>query len=189
MILIADNTDRKIRREIREWLFSLSIPCAVADTDRIDAYLPAGAVVVTEKYLLSEVEYMASLHEPSPIELYDESAAFSEFIMDVYDRHCRERCEGMGYRRLSCCDGEFLFFNKSVSMTKTEKRILRMLLFSRDWESGERLSLYCLKKQKPDLKSIAVHICNLNKKMNAACGFDMIEHRRFSGYRINNKAL
>ena len=62
MILIIDNTQRKFRTEIRKRFLSDNIPCMVADVSQYDEYLPAPFTVVTERYLLDEVAYVAGLH-------------------------------------------------------------------------------------------------------------------------------
>ena len=88
MVLIADNTERKMRNAARDALLEMGIPCAVAHTDRIeqDSYLPAGVIVVTERYLLDDVEYMSRLHRPSPIVLYNEDIPLPDFALSAYRR-------------------------------------------------------------------------------------------------------
>ncbi len=184
MLLIVDNTSRMMRKKIRETLFAESIPCAVTNTDKIDMYLPAGVIIVTEAYLLPDVKYMADMHAPSPIVVYDEKTDFYEFVHDVYDKYCRDECEGVNNLRCHFVNGELEYRRKSPRLTKTEKRIFKLLLYKKDWVSAEYLSLYCLKKSKPDPKCISVHVCNLNKSLQKTTGQSIVEHRRFCGYKV-----
>ena len=185
MILIADNTYRKMRVTIREKLLSECIPCAVANTDRIDAYLPAALIIVTEKYIYKDVKYLSDMHEFSPIVVFDEVGDFTEYVRSVYDTHCRGAFEGERSKRVIFDNGDYYFCSRKLYMTKTEKRILRALLSRDEWISAEHLSYYCLKRGRYDQKSIAVHVCNLNKKVRSVTGHDLILHRRYEGYRIN----
>lgn len=183
MILIADNTERKMRNITKNALFEMCIPCAVVHTDRIDAYLPSGVIVVTERYLMSDVKYMSEMHRRSPILLYDEKSSLLDFALAAYGEYCMKNT-GPGFP-LSIGEDSISIRGVAIPMTKTQIRIIRMLLISSDWESGERLALYCLKKRRtPNIKSIAVHVCNINNKVKRVIGINLILKRRYSGYAL-----
>lgn len=187
MILIVDNTQRKMRREIREYMLSRSIPCCVCDTDNADLYLPAGAVIVTEAYILSDVRYICGMNGNSPVLLCDDGNDIYKFTDDVFGEYCLKRCNGKDSVRAFFENDRLIFRSKEIYLTKTQKRIVRMLLFADDWQTGEKISAYTLKKGRSDEQSVAVHICNINRNTRAVTGAELIECRRFSGYRITDK--
>ena len=173
-----------MRSEIVSSFFKNGIPIAVSDTEHMDIYLPCDRIIVTERYILGDVKYLAAMYGKSEVTLYDESVSLGDFVLQIYNEHLRKRCEGEGHRRVELKGSSFTFFRKSVFLTGTEMRILRMLLYYRDWVSAERISLYCLRGSKADGASVAVHVCNINRKMKAATGFEMVEKKRYSGYKI-----
>lgn len=188
MILIVDNTQRKMRNEIREALFYESIPCAVTSSDKMDAFLPAGVILLTEAYLEADVrEYLSVMHDSSLVTVLDETCDPIDFAKECYNKFCREKCEPSNDINIEFY-GDYLTFNGVVTrLTKTEKRIVNMLLLEDRWVSGEMLSIYCVKDASlmcPDPKRIAVHVCNINKKSRTFLGEELITHRRYSGYRI-----
>lgn len=185
MILIVDNTHRKMRTEIRDLLLSRCVPCAVTNTDKLDAFLPATVIIVTEKYLYEDVKYLSDMHEYSPIVVYNEKENFKEFVIAVYEEYCKNKYEAKDSRRVIFDEGRYYFCSKELFMTKTEKRIIRALLSKNGWMSAEHISYYCLKGGKEDPKSVAVHICNLNNKVFGVTRHNIISCRRYSGYRIN----
>ena len=184
MILIVDNTYRKLPSQIREKLFCMGIPCAVTHSDGIDMFLPAGVVIVTEKYILEDVKYMAEMHTPSPVILYDEETDLFDFVYSAYCRYCKESSEGAEHLRIKYDGNGFIFCSKRIHTTKTEKRMLKMLLSVPSWFLPEQISAYCLKDSKADKGIVSVHVCNLNKKTAAATGRAIIDCRRYSGYKI-----
>ena len=81
-------------------------------------------------------------------------------------------------------DNSFMIYSKHVYFTKTEKLIITMLLLSSGWKNAECIAAYCKRKGRNARDSIGVHICNINKKTRAALGRDIIECKRYMGYRI-----
>jgi len=173
-----------MRKEVRVALLKKGIPIAVTDTDRIDAYLPAGVVVVTEEHLMSDVKYMSAMHEHSPIILFEDMKNLVSFADEIYDKYCNDKHDEKGRFNLLYKDSAFYLGALRIAFTKTEARILRMLMCAKGWESAERISLYCFNKQAVNIPCVAVHICNINKKLRALTGFDVIQKKRYYGYRI-----
>ena len=186
MILIADNTKRKIRDEIREMLLSEGIPCAVCHTDDIDRHLPAGAVVVTERYIAPDVRYMEEMHRPrTPVFIFDEDRPLYSFVKEVYEEFCRKKADGEGYSHVSVTDKGVIFCNCFIRTTKSELRIIRQLLSMPEWHTAEKITLYCMKNSRSDFGHAAVHISNLNRKARKASGKNLIDCKRYLGYRIS----
>lgn len=184
MVLIVDSTRRKIFSSIREELLDEGIPCAVADVGGAVDLLPCETVLVAEAYLLEDVQYICSIIPGANIELcvdekrLSDTARFLFYVsfgkfQDVRASVCR-----------SADDNSFAIYSKPVYFTKTEKLIITMLLLSSEWKNAECIAAYCKRKGRNDRGSIGVHICNINKKTRAAVGRDIIECRRFMGYRI-----
>lgn len=184
MILIVDNTKRKMRSDIRTLLLEKSVPCAICNTNSIDIFLPSGACIVTEKYLFDTVRYMSSMHGLSPLYLYNGSDDIFEYVSEIAEGLLQRIKEIESEYHLVFDDGDMLFCGRTVVFTKTELRIIRMLLLSEDWQRREKIALYCMKDPLADEKSIAVHICNINKKALKSAGRILIEKRRYCGYRI-----
>lgn len=180
MVLIVDNTQRKMRREVKEALFSLCIPCSVTSTEKMDRYFPVGAVIATEKYIFSDVKYMAEIYN-CPAYLYDENEDILSFVLKIYGERYNTSYKSF---MLEFSEEELYVCRKHIRLTDTEKMIFKMLLSAEDWTSKESLALYCLKDPCADKGTISVHISNINKKVKAATGFKLIEFKRFSGYRL-----
>ena len=190
MILICDNTKRKMRDQIRGRLLSEGIPCAVCHTDDIDRHLPAGVIVVTERYIADDVSYMADMHRPrSEIFIFGEDRPIYDFVSESYESTCKKRSLGEGYSHVSATDDGIVFCNRFIPMTKTEKRIVRMLMALPEWQSAEKIALYCLKDAGAEPAQVAVHICNLNKKAILSVGRGIIDCKRYLGYRISEFCL
>lgn len=180
MLLIVDNTQRKIRREVRDALFSLCIPSAVTNTDKMDGYFPVGTVIATEKYIFSDVKYMADIYS-CPAFLYDEKEDLISFALKVFKERYNTSYKSF---MLEFSENELFVCKKHIRLTDTEKMIFKMLLCADDWITRESLAIYCLKDPSSDKSTVSVHISNINKKVKAATGFKLIEFKRFSGYRL-----
>lgn len=194
MILIIDNTQRKFRTEIRNMFLLQNIPCYVTETSQCDEYLPAPFTVVTERYLLDEVSYIASMrHDQNPIYVH-------EGIRDLYDYVIRAFSEQHGdifgtikISRVLTRNGEVLFCGKPLYLTKSEQRILNMLKYAPDdpitkekiYYSKEQLAAFCMTDGRSAAGAVAVHICNMNNKANKIAGFDIVECKRYLGYRLH----
>ncbi len=77
-----------------------------------------------------------------------------------------------------------LYRGYPVRLTPNEERIVRLLAVCRDrYFTGEELAVFCLRG---DADAAAVHVCHLNRISRELCGADMIECRRFSGYRVRH---
>ena len=186
MFLIVDNTQRKIRKVLKSKLSSLDLPVVLADLAHADLYMPCSLIIVTEKYLVKEVEYIASMYGKPPVVLWDDSIDFVEFVFGEYKRlYNKEVLVDFAYN-LSI-DGRFLVGNRRiVRISKTEKRILYFLLYNNGWYEKELVARYCLADGIKSIDSLPVHISNLNTKINKATvrNSNLIKTKRYVGYCI-----
>lgn len=195
MILIIDNTQRKFRTEIRKRFLSDNIPCMVADVSQYDEYLPAPFTVVTERYLLDEVAYVAGLHnhDHAPICLHEEVRDMYKYIIEALLEHFGDIFGTSKIARVLTKNGEVLFCGKPLYLTKSESRILNMLKYAptdsatgeKVYYSKEQLAAYCMTDGRNAAGAVAVHICNMNNKANKIAGFDIVECKRYLGYRLH----
>lgn len=179
MILVVDNTRRKMRKEIRELLRSKGIPCAVSVSDKIDMLLPASCVVVTERYLLEDVKYMVEFHETSPVYLYDTEKSFGDFVLECVNAHVKEAPPNMEF------EDKLYYYGTPIPLTKTELLIARFLSEVPGWHTVENIAAYCLKNGKDGANNVSVHICNINQKCKRLTNVELIDCRRYSGYMIS----
>ena len=185
MILIVDNTHRKMRKEIKDELFSRHIPCAVIDSERMDRYFPCDIVIATERYIFNDVKYIADIYNSSTVVLYDEKEDLLSFVLRIYDDY-----KAKHYKKtfaLELREMQLYFYRMPLKLTETESLIVKMLLFADDWITRESLASYCLRSQVPDVGSISVHISNINRKAKAVTGLSLIQYKRFSGYKLRSK--
>lgn len=190
MILICDNTKRKMRDEVRDTIISKGIPCAVCHTDDIDKHLPAAIAVATERYIVPDVSYMVDMRSPkTPVFTFGEDRPLENFVLEVYERILKERANGTGYSHIRVTDKGIMFCNCFIKPTKTELRIIRLLLSLPYWHTAEKITLYCMKDRSSDFSRVAVHISNLNRKAKAATGRCIIDCKRYLGYRITEFCL
>ena len=185
MILIVDNTQRKMRKEIKDHLFSRCIPCAVTDTSRMDKYFPCDIIVVTERYILEDVKYMADIYKCPTVILYDEKEDLLSFVLRIYSEICEKQFK-KGFI-LKFVNENLFFAGMPIRITDTQKMMVKMLSFADGWVTRESLALYCLRDSSSDTSAVSVHISNINKKVKEVTGLKLIEFKRFSGYRINVK--
>jgi len=185
MILIVDNTVRKFRVSVREKLHSLCIPCAVSHLDYIDILFPATFCAVTERYLYEDTVFMSRMHSRTPVKVIEESPTFVEEVLEHYNVFHEAMVEKAKERYITFSERGLLYYGKYISLTKTEKRIINLLVDSKDYVIWEKVSGYCLKDPKVSQGTVAVHISNINKKTIAATGREIIECRRYEGYKLN----
>lgn len=193
MILIIDNTQRKFRTEIRKRLLSDNIPCVVADLSQYDEFLPAPFIVVTERYLLDEVAYLAGMHNQAPICLHEDVRDMYTYIVNAFLERFGDIFGTSKIARVLTKNGEVLFCGKPLYLTKSESRILNMLKYAptdpvtgeKVYYSREQLAAYCMTDGRSAAGAVAVHICNMNQKANKIAGFDIVECKRYLGYRLH----
>lgn len=181
MVLIVDNTQRKLRKEIRDALFSRCIPCAVTNTEKMDAFFPTRIVIATEEYLFYDVSYLADIYNCDAV-LYDQNEDLLSFVLRIFSEHYNESFHKSFM--LEFVDEELFVCKKHIRLTDTERMIFKMLLCSENWVTKDSLALYCLRDPSSDQGSISVHISNINKKVKAATGLKLVAFKRFSGYRL-----
>ena len=182
MILIVDNTHRKMRKEIKDELFSRHIPCAVIDSERMDRYFPCDIVIATERYIFNDVKYIADIYNSSTVVLYDEKEDLLSFVLRIYDDY-----KAKHYKKnfaLEMREMQLYFYRMPLKLTETESLIVKMLLFADEWVTRESLALYCLRDVSADTSAISVHISNINRKAKEITGLKLIKYKRFLGYRI-----
>ncbi len=184
MILIVDNTRRKTISKIKEDLLRDGIPCAVADVEGIMELLPASFVIVSEPHLLLDVQYMCSLNMSTSPVLCEEDDNIAELARSLFDRVAVVYEDPYSPIYRSSENDGYVIYSKTIHFTKTEKLIITMLLLGKGWYTPECIADYCKKESRNAVKSICVHICNINKKTRAAVGRELIECRRYKGYRI-----
>ncbi len=180
MILIVDNTKRKMREKTRADLFNRGIPCVVATTESMDRFLPCDVIIVTERYIFEDAKYIADIYNSSCVILYEEKDLF-DYALNIHNEKCLLKYYG---RMIEYENGMFYFCSSTINFTKTEKRIIACLCCMPDWVSFEVLSAFCLKAAKNSSDSIAVHVCNINSKARKVTGHEIIECRRYCGYRL-----
>lgn len=166
MILIIDNSQRKLRNELRNAYLSHKIPCALSDLDHAADYMPCTVIQVTEKYLYDDAKFLASMYNNIPVLVEDS-------VMDITVPE---------NPHLKCFIGGVTFCSRKIFLTKTEELIVHMLMMTDIWVSSSEIANYCMKV--PRKSSVAVHICNINAKAQKSTGFELIDCRRFSGYRL-----
>ena len=193
MTLIIDNTQRKFRTEIRKRFLSDNIPCVVADLSQYDEFLPAPFTVVTERYLLDEVAYLAGMHNQAPICLHEDVRDMYTYILNAFQEHFGDIFGTNKISRVLTKNGDVLFCGKPLYLTKSEARILNMLKYAptdpvtreKVYYSKEQLAAYCMTDGRSAAGAVAVHICNMNQKANKIAGFDIVECKRYLGYRLH----
>lgn len=184
MFLIVDNTRRKIKKQIQMKFNELNLPYIMTDLDHCDLYMPAAIIIVTERYLLEPVKYLAKMYDDSPVYLWDEETDFCEFAFNVY-----EECYGVkileGKRRvIKIEEGRITCLNRRLRLTKTEQKIIYYLFYFEGYHLKEEIAKYCLQNGEKDMNSIPVHICNINNKSKRMTNHKIILMTRYKGYYI-----
>ena len=184
MILIIDSSFKNTALWEREQLLSEGIPCAACDLSGALELLPAAFVFVTEGHIMEDVKYMCSM-------IKDLRVIFCKERSDIIDLARSMACEYLQKYESVCCpvcrsreEGIFYIYSKPVYLTKTEELIVTALLAASAWYTPHTLAAFCKSGAKSSADSIGVHICNINKKVRAAVGRDIIECKRYKGYRI-----
>ena len=169
MILIIDNTRRRLREELRHEYLKRMIPCVLSDLDHCAEYMPCSAVQVTEKYLLKDAAFVADMHGVTDVYC-------SENVLEFAVPH-REH--------MLLSSNGVVYCSKSIYLTKTERLIVRLLLFAvKGSVMPETVRAYCMSGS-AKLSSVCAHISNINKKAVSATGIPLIDCRRFEGYRLH----
>ena len=186
MILIVDNTRRRIISEIRDSLMDMGIPCAVSGSETCVDLLPSTLAVATEAYIFDDVKYSCSITENVPCVLCADEGALQELSKAAFGDAFLSYCTPVRPIYYSLERNSFFVYSKEIYFTPIEKRIISMLLLDGGWCSGERLLPYCNKSRKVSAQSIGVHVCNINKKTLSAVGIDIISCKRYTGYKIRD---
>ena len=185
MILIVDNTHRKMCAEIRRSLLHDGIPCVVCDVDHCDEYMPIPLTIVTERYIMEDVDYISGFHGNPKAVLYDESVDFEDFVRNSFQSVYGDVYKKSKISRVKTTGDQLLFCGRPIHLTPVEKRILNLLQYAPRWYDRKEIANYCLSKGKNAAPSVNVHVCNMNTKANNIAGENIIECRRYSGYRLN----
>ncbi|MDD6094483.1 MAG: hypothetical protein PUC29_01935 [Clostridia bacterium] len=166
---------------MRGHLFERGIPCIVSDTEHFDKYLPCELIIVTEKYLMKDVEYLASMYGRHKIFYLREYAPMTEEITALVYEYFHG-FTNLRKSRVTVSDGSIVFCGKTVLLTKTERRILNMFLFSDKRYTAESIAAYCLNKASPE--TAISHIHKINRKASVLTGINLIECKRYEGYKL-----
>lgn len=194
MILIIDNTQRKFRTDIRNMFLLKNIPCHITETGQCDEYMPVPLTIVTEQYLLDEVSYIAGVHHSnSPIYVYENLRGLYDFAVRAFSEQYGDIFGTTKISRVLTRSGEILFCGKPLYLTDSEQRILNMLKYAptdpdtkeKPYYSREQIAAFCMTDGRSAAGAVAVHICNMNNKANRATGFDIVECKRYLGYRLH----
>ncbi len=187
MILIVDNSERKYIGQTRDAILAKGIPCAASKlVDSLDLLFPARLCIVTERYLLEDVKFMASFHSKKTcIKLIEETKDFVNTVLREYEEFYKEDMERAKKARLSFHNKCLCYCGMFTTLTGSEMRIINLLIALRDYCSWEMIKAYCLKGSKTNQGSVAVHISNINAKVQRMFSEDLIECKRFIGYRLN----
>lgn len=189
MILIVDNSERKYIGQTRNAILAKGIPCAASRiVDSLDLLFPARLCIVTERYLLEDVKLMASFHQKKTcIKLIEETKNFADLVLSEYEKFYREDMESALKARLTFHNRSLGYCGMYTSLTMSEMRIMNLLIASRDYCSWEMINGYCLKGKKNNQGSVAVHISNINAKIRKMFSEDIVECKRFQGYRLKRE--
>ncbi|MBQ8185445.1 MAG: helix-turn-helix domain-containing protein [Clostridia bacterium] len=205
MILVCDRTGSSRAAKIRETLYSAGCPAAFGEISDYRNARPA-RLIVTFTDVLDAVR-QTPLDDLYAIALGDgfvnsalnaERLTDSSRLTETVKRRLLTQAEIEGKRITAF--GVFghpgVFFAKDffevcgnrIVPTKAEYMIFKYLMS--DIDSGrcippEQIQRYCYPSNKLDDESaaIAVHISNLNRKAEEACGYHIIESVRYQGYR------
>ncbi len=184
LIIVVDDTARRIRYDIRPLLLEMSIPCIVTDSRHFDRFLPCELIIVTEKYLLDDVTYVASMYGKCDTVCIDEYLPMTDEVMKAitarfgsFFEHSRER--------VTVSDGNVFYRGRRLYLTPTEMRILNLFLYSDKTYSPEAVAAFCL----ADVKrcSASTHINRINSKARCAVGLPIIVNKRYKGYTLNQQ--
>ena len=184
MFLIIDNTQRKMRKIIKEEMMKKNIPCVVTDLNHADLYMPIPLVIVTEKYLYEDAVYIASFYGKSPVVVWDEKTDMITFALNKYKELYDIEFANSRIHHVVNINNEFTYCGKPFKLTPSEARIINFLQYSPGWYSRETIAAYCLKNGRKDKDAVNVHICNINNKSDKLIRIKVIDCRRFSGYRL-----
>lgn len=170
MILIIDNTQRKLRNELRRKYMKSGIPCVVSDLEHAVEYMPCALIQVTEQYLRNDAMFLASIYGDIHVRVAEDFIPAAIGIVSTL--HLQVTETGVRY-----C-------SKRLYLTKTEKLIVNMLLiYDKGRVTPKNAAAYCMVK--PNISSIRVHVCNINSKAKRATGIELIDCRRFEGYKLH----
>ncbi len=184
MFLIVDNTRRKFRNEVRFKFNEMSIPCIITDLNHCNDYMPAALIIVTEKYLMEDVQFLAKMYDDAPVVLWDESVDMCKFAFDTYERIYGDRIFDSSKGRLLLEKDEIYLGGRRMYFTKTETKIFYLLYYSPGWQDKEHIAKYCLENGEKDIGAVPVHICNINNKAIRRANARIIKFKRFEGYCI-----
>ena len=194
MILIIDNTQRKFRADVRNIFLLRNVPCFMTETSQCDAYMPAALIVVTEQYLLDEVSYIAGVHRSNcPICVHEDLRDLYDYAIDAFSERYGDFFGTTKISRVLTRGGETLFCGRILYLTDCEKRILNMLKYApidpdtneRIYYSKEQIAAFCMIDGLDAVGAVTVHISHMNSKANKATGFDIVECKRYMGYRLH----
>ncbi len=171
MLLIIDNTKRKLRNELHRKYMKMGIPCALSDMEHAPEYMPCAMIQVTEQYLYEDAVFLASMY--GGIEVFVEEG-FMPFALGIVSvPHIEPVATGVR------------FCSKRIYLTRTEKLIVHMLLmYDRGRVTPELAAAYCMSS--PSVSGIRAHICNINAKAKRATGIELIDCRRYEGYCLHS---
>ncbi|MBQ2727065.1 MAG: helix-turn-helix domain-containing protein [Clostridia bacterium] len=187
---------------IRDKLFRMGCPCAAAPISDYRSCLPA-SLIVTFTDALNTVRQTPMDHIHAIVlgggfvnSALNASALADENLLPGQIRKQLLKQNGMDESAVTPF-GVFgspdAFFAEDfmeirgaqIEPTKAEYMIFKYLMSdrSRRFIPPEMIRKYCCSDGRMTDETIAVHISNLNRKSKSACGFQIIESMRFSGYR------
>lgn len=202
MFLIVDDDKLKRSRVLRDTLAAYELPVIIATASQICDYPEALAIVVfadSEAYLnivslrcgripLLAVNASGSRIYNKDVLFYNPRAygSHAEFVLDFIKRRFGIAPPIYKVRNLIVNGSEVNMDIVRFKLTASERRILILLMICRDrWVSERSISRACFTSCKKSCR-VAVHICNLNKKVRGYIGQRLVKTKRGSGYMLES---
>lgn len=186
MILIVDNTRRKIRKELKDLFFKNCVPCHIVHSDKMTFFMPTHYVMPTEEYLIRDIKYCSDMFSEQEVVEYDESVPLITYCTEILNNTFLCKYKNYRCKNIRIIDGKIWFCGKNIRLTKTERRIFNMMLYSNEYYSADIIGAFCLSENARNHEgTIKVHIHNINKKALYLTGHKLIAHRNYKGYKFN----
>lgn len=202
MIFICDYTLSERAAAIRNMLFSMGCPCAASRISDYRSCLPAG-LIVTFSDALDAVRQTPLDHIHAIVlgrgfvnsalnarALDDETLLPGQIRKQLLKQNGMDESAVTPFGVFGSPDAFFAedfmeIRGAEIEPTKAEYMIFKYLMSDRSGRfiPPETIRKYCCSDGRMTDETIAVHISNLNRKSRNACGFQIIDSMRFSGYR------
>lgn len=205
MILLIDDrlNDVKDKRidGIRDSFYAAGIPCLTVRSANVSEYpwaLAAFLFAPSDDYLrtvsvrckripILAVNESGSRIYNNDVIFYDPAlfGSYEDFITAFLRTRYGITCGNYVLGDLSIVGDTVTYGINNVMLTPTERRILILLVMCKErWISEAEISRTCLDGGSKT-SSVAVHVCNMNKKFKTATGKRLIRTKRGFGYTVS----